>query len=260
VCANKHLAQLDEVAVLLVVDLNDTPGVATAADLAAFRSGDLSVGTDNGEGNLVHDFVVLGDGLLVVELVARALEDLDVVVLDVAEDLEMMLVKAQELMWRSDAYTLLECGNLVVGESVGLGDDGDKVDLGVQAAHDLDIKRLERVTSRLNEVDTGVDAVVDNVHAVDLVLGVQVSIEALLDVLNDWAPGVVVVDKVTKARGVNDSQAQANAVLLDIGADGLDVDGLGCEVERWLLALLRGVKRGVEEGVDQSGLSEPRLT
>lgn len=116
------------------------------------------------------------------------------------------------------------------------------------------------MTSRLNEVDTGVDTVVDNVHAVDLVLGIQVSIEALLDVLDDWAPGVIVVDKVTKAGGVNDSQAQANTVLLNIGADGLNVDSLGCEVERRLLALLRGVKRGVEESVDQSGLSEARLT
>jgi hypothetical protein len=117
--------------VLLVVDLNDTPWVATAADLAAFRSGDLGVGTDNGEGNLVHDFVVLGNGLLVVELVARALEDLDVVVLDVAEDLEMVLVVAQEFISFSNTYTLLEGGNLVIGKSVGLGDDGDKVDLGV---------------------------------------------------------------------------------------------------------------------------------
>ena len=116
------------------------------------------------------------------------------------------------------------------------------------------------MTSRLNEVDTGVDTVVDNVHAVDLVLGIQVSIEALLDVLNDWAPGVVVVDKVTKTRSVNDSQAQANSVLLDIGADGLDVDGLERKIERRLLALLRGVKRGVEQGVDQSGLSEARFT
>jgi hypothetical protein len=87
VCADKHLAQLDEVAMFLVIDLNDTPGVAAAADFATFGSGDLSVGTDNSEGNLVHDLIVLGNGLLVVELVARALEDLDVVVLDVAEDL-----------------------------------------------------------------------------------------------------------------------------------------------------------------------------
>jgi hypothetical protein len=169
-------------------------------------------------------------------------------------------VVAQKVASIYNTYALLEGGNLIVGKSVGLGDNGNEVDLGVKAAHDLDIKRLERVTSRLNEVDTGVDTVVDNVHAVDLVLGIQVGIEALLNVLNDWAPGVIVVDKVSEARGVNDSQTQTDSVLLDIGADGLDVDGLGCEVERRLLALLRRVEGGVEEGVDQSGLSEARFT
>ena len=74
-----------------------------------------------------------------------------------------------------------------------------------------------------------------------------------------WLP-LIVVDKVTKARSVNNGQAQTNTVLFNIGADGLNVDGLGREVERRLLTLLRGVERGVEEGVDQSGLSEARLT
>ncbi|KAI3475748.1 hypothetical protein L1887_62826 [Cichorium endivia] len=85
--ADEHLAQLDEVAVLLVVDLDDAPGVAAAADLATFGGGDLGVGADDSEGNLGHDLGVLGNGLLVVELVAGALENLDVVVLNVAEDL-----------------------------------------------------------------------------------------------------------------------------------------------------------------------------
>lgn len=34
---------------------------------------------------------------------------------------------------------MLESGNLLVGQSVGLGDDGDQVDLGVESLHDLDI-------------------------------------------------------------------------------------------------------------------------
>jgi hypothetical protein len=157
-------------------------------------------------------------------------------------------------------YTLLEGGNLIVGEGVGLGDHRNEVDLGVQTAHDLDIERLERVTSGLDEVDAGVDAVVDNVHAVHLVLGIQVGVETLLDVLGDWAPGVVVVDKVTETRSVDNGQAQADAVFLDICADCLDVDGLGSEVEGRLLALLGRVKGGVEKGVDQGGLSEAGLT
>jgi hypothetical protein len=39
----------------------------------------------------------------------------------------------------------------------------------------------------------------------------------------------------------------------------LDVDSFGCEVEGRLLALLGRVERGVEQSVDQSGLSEARL-
>ena len=85
--ADQHLSQLDKVAVLLIVDLDDTPGVATATNFATVSSGHLVVGTDNSEGNLGHDLLVLGDGLLIVELVAGTLEDLDGVVLDVGKDL-----------------------------------------------------------------------------------------------------------------------------------------------------------------------------
>lgn len=66
VSADKHLSELDEVAVLLVVHLDDTPRVATATDLAAIGGGDLVSSTDHGEGNLGEDLVVLGNGLLVV--------------------------------------------------------------------------------------------------------------------------------------------------------------------------------------------------
>ena len=78
--ADEHLAELDKVAVLLVVHLDDTPRVATATDAAAIGVGNLVVGANNGEGDLGHDLVVLGNRLLVIELVARAL--------DVREDLK----------------------------------------------------------------------------------------------------------------------------------------------------------------------------
>ena len=116
------------------------------------------------------------------------------------------------------------------------------------------------MTSRLNEVHTGVDAVVDNVHAVDLVLGVEVGIEALLDVLDNGAPGLVVVDEVTEAGCVDDVQSQTDAVLLDVCADGLNGDSCGGEVEAGLFLLLGWVKRGVEKGVDESRLSETGFT
>jgi hypothetical protein len=89
--ADQHLAQLDKVAVLLVVDLDDTPGVATATDATTISSVDLGVGTNNGERNLGHDLLVLSNGLLVIKLVAGTLEDLDGVLLDIGEDLEQSI-------------------------------------------------------------------------------------------------------------------------------------------------------------------------
>lgn len=86
--ADQHLAQLDKVAVLLVVNLDNTPGVATTTDTAAISGGDLRVGTNHSEGDLGHDLLVLGNSLLVVKLVAGTLEDLDRMVLDIGKDLE----------------------------------------------------------------------------------------------------------------------------------------------------------------------------
>lgn len=130
----------------------------------------------------------------------------------------------------------------------------------MQALHDLNVERLEGVARGLDEEDAGVDAVVHNVHAVDLVLSIQVSIEALLNVVRDRPPRLVIVDKVSKPRGIHHSQAQADASLLNVGADGLDGDGLGNDVEAGSLALLGGVQRGVEQRVDKGRFSEAGFT
>ena len=138
----------------------------------------------------------------------------------------------------AEAYALLERGNLLIGECISFGNDRDKVDLSMESAHDLNIQRLQRVTGRLHEVDAGMHSVVHDVHPVHLVLCIQVCIEALLDILNDRSPRIIVIHEITKARGIHDSQAKANAVLFDIGADGLYADGLWRKVERRLLAFL----------------------
>lgn len=91
VSADKHLAELDEVAVLLIVNLDNTPWVTTTADLAAIGAGDFGSGTNNSERNFGQDLVVLGNRLIIIELVTWSLEDLDVVELDVRKNLIKML-------------------------------------------------------------------------------------------------------------------------------------------------------------------------
>lgn len=108
------------------------------------------------------------------------------------------------------------------------------------------------MASGLDEVDAGMHTIIDDVHTVDLVLGIQVGIESLLDVLDNWSPRVIIVHEVTKARGINYGQAKADAILFDVCTDGLYADGLGCEIKRRLLSLFRWVQRGIEQSVDQS--------
>lgn len=73
-----------------------------------------------------HDnLLILCQRLLILELVLRCVVDLDAVVGNVAQD------------------ACLELEHLLVGHRVGLGDDGDEVDAGVEAAHELDVDGLE---------------------------------------------------------------------------------------------------------------------
>lgn len=117
---------------------------------------------------------------------------------------------------RYSTHAVFERGNLLVSERVGLGNDRDQVNLSVKSAHDFNVQRLERVAGWLNKVDTGVHTVVDNVHAIDLVLRIEVGIEALLNVLHDWSPRLIVVHKITKSGSVDYSQAETNAILFDV--------------------------------------------
>ena len=152
---------------------------------------------------------------------------------------------------------MLKSHNLLIREGVGLGNNRDKVDLCMQPLHDLDVQRLQGMTRRLDEEDACMDPIVNNIHAVDLVFGIQVSVETLLDVVDNGSPRLVVVHKVTKAGGINNRQAQTHTSLLNIGANGLDRHRLGDDVKARALALLRWVKGCVEQGVDKGGLSKP---
>lgn len=92
-----------------------------------------------------------------------------------------------------------------------------------------------RMASGRNEVETSVDAIVDNLLAVHAVLLLEIGIVARLDVLDDgipaashvtneprteresgWSKPVFIVDKVAKSRCIHHVQAQAHTILLDV--------------------------------------------
>lgn len=116
------------------------------------------------------------------------------------------------------------------------------------------------MASGLNEKHTSVDTVIHNIRAVDLVLAVQISIVTLLNIINNGPPRLIVVDKVTETRGVNNSQSKSDTGFLNIGADRLNGYRLGYYVKARSLSVLRRVQRSVKKSIDESRLSQARFT
>ena len=56
------------------------------------------------------------------------------------------------------------------GETVGLSDDGDDVDLVAELSHEVNIQGLQTVSVRRDEVKTAVNSVVDDVLSVQAAL------------------------------------------------------------------------------------------
>lgn len=72
------------------------------------------------------------------------------------------------------------------------------------------------MTGGLDKVEAGMDTVVDELGPVHPVLLLEVGVKARLDVVDNRLPAIIVVDKVTEARRVNDSEAESHATLLDV--------------------------------------------
>ena len=84
---NKHLSQFDKVAVFFVVHFDDAPGILSRPDDPAVLGFDGSVTSDDREGDFGHDFAVFGNCFVVIEFIAGRLENLDLMVCNIAQHL-----------------------------------------------------------------------------------------------------------------------------------------------------------------------------
>jgi hypothetical protein len=69
---------------LFVVHFDSAPRVTASANLAAVGRDNLTVSTNDCKRNLRDNLGILGNGFLVVELIARAFEDLDRMMLNIS--------------------------------------------------------------------------------------------------------------------------------------------------------------------------------
>lgn len=144
-------------------------------------------------------------------------------------------------------------------KGVRLGNHGHHVDDIRQLLEDDNVDRLQRVARGLDEEEAAVDA---GVLDVALTLGSEFLAEVgrvlVLDVLDDGVPAAVVVDHVAVAGGIDNVEAETDAILLDDVGNGLDLGG-GSDRLVGLQTTLGVDEVGSEDGVDEGRLAEAGL-
>ena len=184
--------------------LSNAPEVLAAFNGAAVGGLDVLGGADDGEGHGVDEGLRVLGALCVVDLDGGAV-DADALGLDDGAD------------------ALLEGVEVVAGEGVGLGDDGDEVDAGAEALHDLNVERLEVVAGGPDEVQAGVHPQVRLVRPVRLLLLPHVHLVLVVDEVDDGRPRVAVVDVVAETGRVDDRQLHLERLFLQLGLDNLNL-------------------------------------
>lgn len=148
---------------------------------------------------------MLSGGLVV--LLNRWLVDLDALGLNDSSDLIEWSALGNTCFDARATYALLERGQVSRAESISLGNHWNQVDARAESLHNLDVERLQGVTGGADEVQASVDTEVDLVISAGLLLLQHVGLVLVVKELDDWHPGVAVVDIVAEARGVDDGQA-----------------------------------------------------
>lgn len=114
----------------------------------------------------------------------------------------------------------LEFLQLRFGNCVSFCDNRYDVDLGVQFLHTDEIDRFEPVSGGADKVQTHVDSgiVVRSQVSFNFQLFLQISFKLCVNVINDGLEGVLFVNLVTVADGIDDSQLQSKRAESERGS------------------------------------------
>jgi hypothetical protein len=255
--AGEEVSEVDKFAVVLVLDIDDSPSVLTATDLLA-PDDDWLLRPNNRE----RDDVLYMTLLYKLAWGALVLTNLDLSIqstLLLVELIVVVWVHLQVVERKLLLYALLEGTSLLERQRIRLGNDWDDVDHIRELLQDNNVDWLQCVTWRLDEEKAAVDAgILDVSFSLSSEFLSEVCRVLVLDVLDNWVPASVVVDLVTVTRGINNVQAQTDAVLLNDVGNSLDLGGrsyglIGSESSFRVDQVRR------EDGVDQGRFSQTGL-
>lgn len=96
--------------------------------------------------------------------------------------------------------------DLLLGQAVCLRDDRHNIHFGVQLLHELNVQRLHAVAERRDKVEAAVNAIVHNVASIQAALVAQESLVLLVDVFQNRAETIRIVNGVAEAGRVDDGE------------------------------------------------------
>ena len=184
--------------------LSNTPEILTALDCAAVRGLNILSRADDRERHRICQSLSVLCALRILRVDGRG-------------------VDADALGLNNGANAGLERIEVVLGESIGLCNDGDEVDAGSKALHNLDVEWLEGVAGRTNEVEAGMHTQVGLVATLRLLLLAHISLVLVVNKVDNRGPRVAVVDIVAEAWRVNNGELDLEGLLLELGLDDVDL-------------------------------------
>lgn len=116
------------------------------------------------------------------------------------------------------------------------------------------------MTGRPDKVQARMDPHIELAHSVRLLLLPHVRLVLVINKVDDRCPAVLVVDIVSKARGIDDCQFHLELLLLQLSFDDINLCVLFLELlDVSAVVVSRLGELGAKEGVDQSRLSQSGL-
>lgn len=192
----KEIPQIHKLAMPFILHVDHTPSALPSSDRLAIDHDVLLRPNDCERDHLPEPFVELNLSGVVLLRVERIQSDL--------------VILQFRLDPRFEGIPLFE------GKRITLRDHRYDVDNLGKLSEDSDVKRLEGMASRVDEVETAVDS---SVRDESVSLGSQFFSEIarilILDVSHDGFPAPLVVNQITKARGINNVELQSDTVLDD---------------------------------------------
>jgi len=188
VSTRQEVAEVDEFAMVLILDIDNTPAVLATTNLLSSNDNGL-LGADDGEWNEILDLSIECNFLVVVLFI-------------------IIWIHAKVVESKLFSYPLLESSALLESQTITLGNNGNDVDEFRELLENDNVDWLQAMARRLNEEQAAMNtSVLEVALTLSAQLLAQICAMLVLDILDNWVPASLIVDEIAVSRSINDVES-----------------------------------------------------